>query len=69
MKTWKWRYPRRIYTGFSLLFLISLFFYFQIFKQSNSDDPDTARTKYCDQTIIRKHYMDNKRYLKGIDTS
>jgi putative Mn2+ efflux pump MntP len=54
-------YLQRVYIGFSLLFLLGLFIYFEIFKQSNIDDLNTDQPEYCNKTIISKHYMDNKR--------
>ncbi len=64
MITWKYRFHRRLFIGFSLLFLIILFIYFQIFKQSNARDSNADRPTYCDKTIIRQHFMDDKRYFK-----
>jgi hypothetical protein len=63
MIIWKCRYFRCLYIGVSLLFLLILFIYFQIFKQSNFDDSYTDRPAYCDKTIIRQHFMNDKRYF------
>jgi len=64
MITWKYRFHRRLFIGFSFLFLIILFIYFQIFKQSNVHDSNADRPTHCDKTIIRQHFMDDKRYFK-----
>jgi hypothetical protein len=68
MVTWSWRYIRRyLCIGYSLLFLLILFVNFQMCKwKSNIRDDRIDRPAYCDQSIIRKHFMHDQRYLSLI---
>ncbi|CAF4964191.1 unnamed protein product, partial [Rotaria sp. Silwood1] len=58
----RWRHSRRyLYIGVSLLFFLTLFIHFQYFTQRlDFDDKKSQQSTYCDQTIIRKHFMNDQ---------
>jgi hypothetical protein len=65
MNVCTWHYRRRcLYVSLTLLFSLSLFIPIRFFKQQlDVYNEDTDQLNHCDQTIIRKHFMRNKRYF------
>ncbi len=65
MNVCTWHYRRRyLYFSLTLLFSLSLFIPIRFFKQQlDLYNEDTDQLNHCDQTIIRKHFMRNKRYF------
>jgi hypothetical protein len=61
--TWHYR-QRYLYVSLTLLFSLGLFIPIRFFKQQlDLYNEDTDQLNHCDQTIIRKHFMRNKRYF------
>ncbi|CAF2469204.1 unnamed protein product [Rotaria sp. Silwood2] len=58
----RWRFSQRyLFTGLSLLFFSTLYLYSQFFQQQlDFYDENSEQPTYCDQTIIRKHFMNNQ---------
>ncbi|UJR15757.1 hypothetical protein I4U23_002692 [Adineta vaga] len=62
MTSWTLRHMHRyLCVGYIVLFILILVFNFHIFTwQSNYSDDRINRPTYCNQSIIRKHFMQNK---------
>lgn len=60
MNTRKFRHRRNVFSLFSIIFLFVLCIYFLFTYLSKTSQIIIERPEFCDETIIRQHFMNNK---------
>lgn len=68
MKITIWRHSRRyLFIVLVSLFFLILYFLSKFYKQYFGDYDESANQPLrCDKTLIRKHFMNDKRYVKTL---